>query len=74
MMLLALAALAAAAPPPPTAARAEPQRQARASVTILAAEPLRFAEIERTRPAILRDSQVVDADGNASPIRLVEFE
>lgn len=71
-----LAALAVAAQPPlnasplPTSA----MRQARATVTILSAAPLRFHEIERSSPDQLRDTHVRATDGTMQPARLVEFQ
>ena len=78
MVIFASLALAAAALPVPLE-QAEPQaaapvRQAIATVTILRAEPLRFAEIERERPELLRDTVVRRPDGSVEQFRLVEFQ
>ena len=53
---------------------AAPVRQARASVTILSAARLRFAEIERERPQSLRPSVVRGPDGSVEMLKLVEFQ
>ncbi|WP_294010478.1 hypothetical protein [Sphingomonas sp.] len=53
---------------------AAPVRQARATVTILAAARLRFSEIEREQPQMLRPSVVRGADGSLEVLKLVEFE
>ena len=78
MVIFASLALAAAPLDVPYE-RAEPQavapeRQARATVTIRPAASLRFADIERDRPQLLRDSRVRGADGALETLRLVEFE
>jgi len=78
MVIVASLALATAALAVPLE-RVEPQavapeRQARATVTILPAAALRFSEIERTRPEILRDTHVRAPDGSRQPAKLVEFE
>ena len=53
---------------------AAPVRQARATVTILPAARLRFADIERDQPKSLRRSVVRDADGSMEALKLVEFQ
>ena len=69
-MLLLATAIAAATP----VAAVEPRVQARATVRILSAEPVRFAEIEASRPAALRSTVIRAADGSEQPARLLEFE
>lgn len=71
-MILAVLANAAAAGATP--AMAVPERQAQAVVKILKVEPIRFAEIERSRPEALRETQVRAPDGSRQPARLLEFE
>ena len=73
-MVIAAAAALAATLVPHAPARTAPDRQARATVTILAAAPLRFSEIERRNPKVLRDSKVRRRDGSTEIVRLVEFE
>jgi hypothetical protein len=78
MVIVASLALATAALSVPLE-RVEPQaaapvRQARATVTILSAAPLRFSEIERERPHLLRQSVVRSADGSVQVLKLVEFQ
>src|SRR5688500_16409220 len=53
---------------------AVPARQARATVTILSAARLRFADIEREQPKSLRETVVRAAVGSVEVIKLVEFE
>lgn len=75
IVALASVAVALAAPlervEPQTVA---PERQARAVVTILSGAPLRFSEIEREHPEMLRESRVRAADGSVETVKLVEFE
>ena len=78
MVIFASLALATAALAVPLE-RAEPAivapvRQATATVTILRSEPLRFSEIERERPRMLRESVIRGADGSIEKLRLVEFQ
>ena len=68
MLTIALAVAAAASP------AAAPERQARATVTILKPAVLRFAEIEASRPAALRETLIPEPDGTRQRARLVEFE
>ncbi len=70
-MVIFTAAMLAVTLVPQAAAPVSPGRQARATVTILTSAPLRFTEIERNRPNILRESRV---RGTAQTIKLVEFE
>ena len=70
---LAVAALAVS-PQPAEQQAVAPARQAQATVTIVSAATIRFAELERSQPELLRDTQVDDADGSTQPARLVEFE
>ncbi len=78
MVLFASLALAAAALAAPLE-RVEPQavapvRQARATVTILPAARLRFSDIERHQPRLLRESVVRGGDGSVEVLKLVEFQ
>jgi hypothetical protein len=70
---LATAALAATLVPQAQAPVA-PQRQAEATVTILSSAQVRFTEIERDRPNILRETRVRAADGSVETVKLVEFQ
>jgi hypothetical protein len=70
--MLLLAATALATQPIPTEIR--PARQARALVTIIKSEQLRFAEIEKTQPQRLRLSTIRASDGLRQSAKLVEFE
>lgn len=75
MVLFAAAILAASpvqSPAAPTAVTSD--RQAQAMVRILPAAALRFAELDRARPEMFRESQIRSADGSATAVRLVEFE
>ena len=69
-MLLLAAAIATASTVGPTL----PDRQARATVRILRAEPAYFQEIERQRPALLRSTVVRGRDGKLEPVRLLEYQ
>lgn len=69
MLLLAAALSAAAAPPSPV----RPDRQAKASVRIIRAEPLQFREIERTQAGRLRSITVRSANGAIERLRVVEY-
>ena len=72
---LALASAALAVPLEPVEPQAAvPVRQARATVTILSAARLRFAEIEREQPKSLRETVVRAADGSVEVLKLVEFQ
>ncbi len=71
MILLVATAAALAALP---AVDAGPSRQARATVRIVRAKPLHFAQIEREEPNILRVSLVRTRDGKREPIRLYEYQ
>jgi hypothetical protein len=78
MVIFASLALASATLAVPLE-RVEPQaavpvRQARAMVTILSAARLRFADIEREQPKLLRETVVRGADGSTEVLKLVEFE
>ncbi|HVH38046.1 MAG TPA: hypothetical protein VM757_05615 [Sphingomicrobium sp.] len=68
VMLLIAAVIATTATP------AVPDRQARASVRIVRVEPLRFAEIERLQPNLLRDAIIRTRDGRIEPARLLEYQ
>ena len=68
--MLAAIVLASAPTQPPVA----PQRQAQATVTIVASAALRFSEIEKTQPERLREAQVRAADGSTATVRLVEYQ
>jgi hypothetical protein len=72
---LALASAALAVPLEPVEPQAAvPARQARATVTILSAAKLRFADIEREQPKSLRETVVRAADGSVEVLKLVEFQ
>ena len=72
LSLLASAALLQAVSDPPPATR--PDRQARASVTILRAEAVRFgAPAPADRSSIVRGSTARNRDGSRQPLTLVEF-
>jgi hypothetical protein len=71
MLLAAAIAVATAAVP---AEPAKPRRQATATVRIVRAHTLRFAEIERSQPKLLRSSVIRGRDGQPQAARLVEFE
>ena len=78
MVIVASLALASATLAVPLE-RVEPQaavpvRQARATVTILSAAGLRFADIEREQPEALRETVVRGADGSVELLKLVEFQ
>ena len=78
MVIFASLALATAALAVPLE-RVEPQavapeRQAKATVTILPAASLRFSELEQTRPEIFRETVIRGSDGSPQPVKLVEFE
>ena len=51
-----------------------PDRQARATVRIVRAEPVNFAEIERQRPELLRSTVLRTANGTPEPARLLEYQ
>jgi hypothetical protein len=72
---LALASAPLAVPLEPVEPQAAvPERQARATVTILSAAKLRFADIERDQPKSLRETAVRGADGSIEVLKLVEFQ
>jgi hypothetical protein len=73
MVILAAGALAATLVPQ-ALAQVPPQRQAQARVTILSSMRLRFSEIDRDRPEMLRETRVRTADGSVVTVRLVEFQ
>lgn len=70
-VMLWIAALAAASVSIPPA---QPQRQARATVRILRAEPLLFQEMERNTPSLLRTATVRTREGKSQAVRLVEYQ
>ena len=70
MLLIATAAILAA----PNATQAVPERQARATVRIIRVEPIRFQEIERRQPEMLRQSLIKSQDGKSEPARLLEYQ
>ena len=72
MVILATAAIVASLVP--NAGPATPQRQAQATVTILASAELRFSQIEATDPKTLRETSVRGADGTIETVRLIEFQ
>ena len=72
--MLSLLALASALPAEPPRVSVVPTQQARASVRIVAAKPIHFAEVERTSPEKLRTTQRRHADGTIETVRLLEFE
>ena len=69
MLFLAAALLAA-----PSATSAAPDRQAKATVRIVRVEPVKFQEIERQRPALLRSTTLRTRDGKPEPARLLEYQ
>jgi len=69
-MLLLAAAIATAAP----VSQATPDRQARATVRIVRVEPVRFQEIERRQPSLLRSTYVRTRDGGPEAARLLEYQ
>ena len=69
-MLLLAAAIATAS----TVSQAVPDRQARATVRIMRAEPVRFLEIERRQPGLLRSTLVGTREGTPQPARLLEYQ
>ena len=71
MLFAAAIAIATAAMPAQPAA---PRRQATATVRIVRAQPLNFAEIERSQPKTLRSSVIRGRDGQRETARLVEFQ
>jgi hypothetical protein len=71
-MLLAVATAAAIAAQP--AADSETRRQATATVRIVRATPLHFADLERQEPGTLRTSVGRSRDGRREPIRLYEYQ
>jgi len=71
MLLAAAIALATAAVP---AQSVESRRQATATVRIVRAQPLNFAELERSQPKSLRPTVIRGRDGQPESIRLVEFQ
>jgi hypothetical protein len=72
---LAWASAALAVPLEPVEPQAAvPVRQARATVTILSAAKLRFADIEREQPQSLRETIVRSADGSVEVLKLIEFQ
>jgi hypothetical protein len=73
MVIFALAALAATQVPQ-APAPVSPERQAQATVAILSSASLRFSEIERQHPKMLRETRVRAADGSVQNVKLVEFE
>jgi hypothetical protein len=72
MFLLFAAALLAS--DDPSATKAVPERNARAMVLIVRPAELRFKEIQRDQPELLRDTVVQSADGQVQPAKLVEFQ
>ena len=54
--------------------RAEPRRQATATVRIIRAEPLHFADIERQQPQALRATVIRGCDGRPEAARLYEYQ
>jgi len=71
MLFAAAIAVATAAMPAQPAA---PRRQATATVRIVRAQPLNFADIERSQPKTLRSSVIRGRDGQRETARLVEFQ
>ena len=72
MLLIAAAAAVATAALPVD--HGQPRRQATATVRILRAEPLNFAQIERRDPGALRTSRIRTRDGGLESARLIEFQ
>jgi len=73
-MVIFVSAALAATLVPQAPAPVSPERQAQATVTILASAPLRFSEIEKNHPKKLREARVRAADGSVETVKLVEFE
>ena len=71
-MVLAFALAAATAAIP--ASDRGPSRQATATVRIIRAKPLHFADIERQEPGALRVSLTRPRDGTREPVRLYEYQ
>ena len=71
-MFLAFAIAAATAAIP--ASDRGPSRQATATVHIVRAKPLHFADIERQEPGALRVSLTRSREGKREPIRLYEYQ
>ena len=71
MLILAAAALVAS---PPAPERVAPDRQARATVRIISAAKLHFAELERSDPQLFREAIVRSANGSAEAAKLIEFQ
>ena len=69
-----LAALAATVAQPDARLAVTPLRQARASVRIVRAEPIRFRQIEAEAPGTLRRTFIRVPGGERSEARLREFE
>lgn len=69
MLLLAATILTA-----PAVSPIAPQRQATATVRIVRAEPVRFQDIERQAPSLLRSTVVRTRDGRTEPARLLEYQ
>ena len=70
MLILAAALAATATPSEPVA----PESQARAVVRILKGEAVRFAEVEKNDPQLLRETTVHSPEGAEEKARLIEFE
>ena len=68
-MLLFAAAIASS-----TVTQAVPDRQGRATVRIIRADPIKFAEIERLRPELLRSTIIRTRDGKPEAARLLEYQ
>jgi hypothetical protein len=73
-MVIVVAAALAVTLEPQAPAPVSPGHQAQATVTILSSASLRFAEIERQHPKMLRETRVRAADGSVETVKLVEFE
>ena len=76
--MIVFAVLAAIASTQPSVEPSQPVvaavRQAQATVTIVRAETVRFTEIEKSRPWLLRATVIRSRDGSTEPAKLVEFE
>ena len=70
VLLIATAAALAAIPAPDRG----PSRQATATVRIVRAKPLHFAEIERQDPNTLRLSLTRSREGKRDQVRIYEYQ
>ena len=74
MILIASLAIASAAAAQPAPQPAPTQARAQATIRIISAAQLRFGEIEKSSPELLRSSLIRSADGIPQRAKLVEFQ